>query len=444
MRTNSIAALLFVAGLVPGCTDPSEDDGLGGGGGKGDGSNCMGAPGEVDSCFGYQPITGVDQLMFNRTAVQTDGKIVLFGTAQDHSSATPYVYQPYVRRLLADGTPDSTFTAQLPTPSSSGTFAPAALAIRPDGRMIVGGTFGNTYAQQASVQHLTSSGSRDSTMYSASFWPPSSLLGYTTNASVNKLLLAPDDSYYAAGTIECIAAFTCDTRAMFVAHFDATGHVDTTFGKDGYALIKNGAHTQLIDATRVGDTTFVLGLETEPYYVGFQKLSFNRVVVGKLDALGALDASFGTSGVFSWYAGGSKFGTRPHAFQVQPDGSIAIATTTPTNQIVTVSSDGKTATAVEYKHDDHVMYAQFANDGSLFAEVEDYPIAAFARYAHDGTLDSTFTTAMLDVASLPPDAKFLGNLSAVEESDAWLVTAYLYMGYPSTPESELVLFRLWK
>lgn len=442
--THPFAALLFAAAVLPACTDPGEDAGPGGGG-KGDGSNCAAEPGEVDTCFGFQKIADLQQVLYDGSALQTDGKIVVFGTAQDRSSATPYAYVPFVRRMLADGTPDSTFAAELPAPSSSSTFHPAAVTVRPDGRMIVAGSFGANGTMQASVQHLLPSGARDSTMHSGSFWPPSSLLGYTTKAGVNKVLLDADGSYYLAGTIECIAAFTCDTRAMFVAHFDETGTLDASFGTSGYTLIKNGQHTRMIDAVRVGDATYVLGVESEPFWSGGSETSFNRVVVGKLGTTGALDSSFGTAGVFSWYASGSHLGTIPQAFQVKPDGSLAVATLLPTNQIVSVTSDGKTATAAEYQQDDGVRFARFAHDGTLFAEVDSYPVAAFGRFALDGTSDPTFTKATLEVPGVPAETVFLSDgLTAVEQSDAWLVTGYLFMGVSSTPESQLVLFRLWK
>lgn len=449
-----LAALLFVAGCAtdpadpvgPAGQGPDSDSGTGGkGDGAGSGSACAGAPGEIDTCFGFQPIADLEQVMFDSSVVQSDGKIVVYGTAQDHSSATPYAYVPFVRRFLSDGTPDSSFAAELPAASSSSIFHPAAVKVRPDGRMIVAGSYGGSGTLQMSVQHLLASGARDPSVRSGSFWPPSSLLGYTTTAGVNKILLEQDGSYYLAGTIECIAAFTCDTRAMFVARYDAAGILDVSFGKDGFAVIKNGQHTRAIDAVRVGDATYVLGLESEPYYLGGTKTSFNRVVIGKVGAGGALDASFGTAGVFSWYASGSQLGTIPQAFQVQADGTISVATLLPTNQIVSVTSDGKTATPHVYQQDDGVRFARFAQDGSLFAEIDDYPIAAFGRYAQDGTADSTFTTATIDVPGVPAGTVFLSSgLAAVEQSDAWLVTGYLFMGTSSTPESQLVLFRLWK
>lgn len=443
---HAFAYLFVAASLLSGCTDDPADD-TGPGGGKGDGSSCSGAAGEVDTCFGFHPIADLEEVTVAEPVVQTDGKILVFGTAQDHASATPLRSVPFVRRMLADGKPDSTFTAELPLsyapPYTGSIFQPAALALRPDGRMIVAGSFGDSYAKQLSVQHLLPSGARDPAAHSGSFWPPSSLLGWTSDAVVNKVLLEQDGSYYLVGTTECIAAFTCDTRAMFVAHFDATGTLDASYGTSGYALIKSGQHTRVIDALRVGDATFVLGVESEPYFLSGQETSFNHVVVGKVTASGALDASFATAGVFSWSAPGSQLGTIPQAFEVQPDGSITIATLLPTNQLVALTSDGKAATPHEYQHDDGVRFARFARDGSLFAEVTSYPIAAFGRFALDGTNDPTFTKAVIEVPDVPTGTVFLGA-AAVEESDAWLVNGYLFMGADAMPESQMMLFRLWK
>ncbi|MBL9014151.1 MAG: delta-60 repeat domain-containing protein [Myxococcales bacterium] len=440
-------AYLFVAtSVLSGCVADTADD-TGPAGGKGDGSSCSRAAGEVDRCFGFHPIADLEAVAVAAPVVQTDGKILVFGTAQDRASATPRRPVPFVRRLLANGKPDSTFTADLPIPYAppytGSIFQPTTLALRPDGRMIVAGSFGDSYAKQLSVQQLLPSGARDPASRSGSFWPPSSLLGWTSDAVVNKVLLEQDGSYYLVGTTECIAAFTCDTRAMFVAHFDATGTLDASFGTSGYALIKSGRHTRVIDAVRFGDATFVLGVESEPYFLHGHDTSFNRVVVGKVTASGALDASFATAGVFSWSAPGSQLGTIPQAFQVRPDGSITIATQLPANQIVALTSDGKTVTPHEYRADNGVRFARFARDGSLFAEVTSYPIAAFGRFALDGTSDSTFTKAVIEVPDVPTGTVFLGA-TAVEQSDAWLVNGHLFMGADAMPESQMMLFRLWK
>lgn len=444
MRT--LALTFAAASLLSGCiADTAEETGSAGG--KGDGSSCTRAAGEVDSCFGFHPIADLESVELAAPVVQTDGKILVFGTAHDRASATPRRPVPFVRRLLANGAPDPTFTAELPVPYAppytGSIFQPATLAVRPDGRMIVAGSFGDSYAKQLSVQHLLPSGARDPASRSGGFWPPSSLLGWTSDAVVNKVLLEQDGSYYLVGTTECIAAFTCDTRAMFVAHFDATGTLDASYGTSGYALIKSGQHTRAIDAVRVGDTTFVLGVESEPYFLNGHDTSVHHVVVGKVTASGALDASFGTAGVFSWSAPGSQVGTIPQAFQVRPDGSITIATLIPTNQIVALTSDGKTATPREYQPGNGVGFARFAHDGSLFAEVTSYPIAAFGRFALDGTRDSTFTKAVIEVPDVPSGTVFLG-VSAVEMSDAWLVGGHLFLGADAMPESQLMLFRLWK
>lgn len=439
---------LFIAtSLLVGCVaDPVEDTGFAGG--KGDGSSCTRAAGEVDTCFGFHPIADLENAEIADPVVQTDGKILVFGTAQDRASATPQRAVPFVRRLLANGKPDSTFTAELPVPYAppytGSIFRPNTLALRPDGRMIVAGSFGDSYAKQLSVQHLLPSGARDPASHSGSFWPPSSLLGWTSDAVVNKVLVDPDGSYYVVGTTECIAAFTCDTRAMFVAHFDAGGTLDASYGTSGYALIKkSGQHIRTIDAVRVGGATFVLGVESEPYFWYGHDTTYNQVVVGKVTASGALDASFATAGVFSWIAPGAPLGTMPQAFEVHTDGSIAIATVMPTNQIVALSSDGKTATPHEYRHDNGVWFARFARDGSLFAQVSRTPSAAFGRFALDGTPDATFTTDAIDVPDVPAGTVFF-DARAVEQSDAWLVNANLVLGINETPSSEVMLFRLWK
>lgn len=230
---------------------------------------------------------------------------------------------------------------------------------------------------------------------------------------------------------------------MFVAHFDESGKLDTSYGTNGYALLTAGPHTTVRDAVLTADGIDLLGLEAEPIFVSGQESSYDRVVVGALDASGKPRAGFGTAGVFSWAASGSTYGSIGQAFHVATDGTITVAAALPTDQLLTIGTDGQLKATTEYYQDIGAsLEPHFAADGSIFATVKDFPAPRFARFAADGTSDASFQSADIQVPGLPDGSAVL-DTDDHETSEAWLVTAHLYLA-DSNPDDELLLFRVWK
>ena len=421
-----VATLLFVAACTNGADTAGSTDP-----GKADGDSCMpGSAGTLDSCFGFVKGPAMSQTLYVGSTVQTDDKILVYGNGHDGTR-----YTPFVTRYLADGKVDPAFTAQLPAPQDSAYFKPAALVVKPDGHLLMTGTYGDDYYHSLYVLGLTPDGGAETAR--------SIQIPNATGSSGGKILLASDGGYYLAGTTECEAAFTCDTKSIFVARFDAAGKLDTTYGTNGYATVTAGPHTLFKDAVITADGVDVLGMESEPIWVGGQESSFNKVVVGALDATGHARTGFATNGVLSWSASGDEYGTLAKAFRVADDGTITVAAGLLSDELLTIGSDGAVRTTKVYS--DSItdrLEPHFAADGTIFAAVADFPWRRFAHYAADGTPDAAFASTDVQVPNVPDGSAML-DTEVAEVSGAWLITAHLYLANEN-PDDEILLFRVWK
>jgi hypothetical protein len=258
-----------------------------------------------------------------------------------------------------------------------------------------------------------------------------------------KIVVASGGDFYVAGTATCSVTFTCDTESMFVAHFSNTGTLDTSYGASGFALATSGQHTSLVDATLTDAGIDVLGTESEPITVQGQMSSFNTAVVGALDTTGIARAGFGSAGVFTWYDPSTGYGSIAKAFHAANTGTITVDAALTSDTLLVIGSDGQLQTAAAYQNPVTAQLApQFASDGSIFAVVNDYPTVRFAHFAADGTLDTAFQSVDIAVPGLPTGSAILG-VPVFETSESWLATADIYLAN-STPDDELVLFKVWK
>ncbi len=149
---------------------------------------------------------GADQARVDALVVQPDGKIFVGGTFAQVSG------QPRagLARLNPDGTLDSTFTV-----GSGANSNVIALALQPDGRILVGGSF-NLFAGQLRncLVRLSPSGTPDTQV---------GVIG--PGASVSTIVLLPDGRFYAGGTFSSVGSLA-RTR---LARFNADGSFDASF-----------------------------------------------------------------------------------------------------------------------------------------------------------------------------------------------------------------------
>lgn len=242
--------------------------------------------GALDTSFGIegtaQTTVGDGEVGVWGVAIQTDGKIVVAGFAES-SSVTRFM----AARFNADGSLDSQFGSSgfaLALPCSASitwAFALATeLAIQADGKILLAGRGVDTQSQGRSpILRLNADGSLDSGFGTAGC-VMTSFLGQ--GLGVGGLGLQGDGRILAVGQM--------GTTSFRIARYDSTGTLDTSFGS-------------------VGETDTVVGSIASPQSVAVQR--DGKIVVGGSDnwiqgrnfalvrytAAGALDESFGTSGI---------------------------------------------------------------------------------------------------------------------------------------------------
>ena len=259
-------------------------------------------------------------------ALQPDGKIVLAGRCLSVSN-----YDFCVARLNADGSLDASFDG--PSGSGNGKFLlpigtsddfASAVALQPDGKIVMAGFCGNGSNNDFCVARLNADGTLD-----ASFDGPSGsgngkflLPVGTSDDYLSAIALQPDGKIVLAG--HCFGASNED---FCVARLIADGSLDTSF--DGPSGGGNGKFLFLIGGGTDQATAVALQPDGKIVLAGTCTNGIdNDFCVARLNATGTLDASFdGPSG-----SGNGKFllpigatGDQATAVALQPDGKIVLA-----------------------------------------------------------------------------------------------------------------------
>jgi len=297
------------------------------------GAIAMPVPGDLDPAFALGTgkianlaISAASDSV-SAVAIQPDGKIVLAGKCYNGSNN-----DFCVARLNADGTLDASFTG--PAGIYAGKFllpvgaeddVVAAIVLQPDGKIILAGYCGNGVNADFCVARLNSNGSRD-----ASFGGPGGAGNGAFPLSIGfsndigtSVALQPDGKILLGGY--------CDNGSNFdfcAARLNADGSFDASFvGPGGNG---NGRFLLPIGATQDYATALLLQPDGRIVLSGYCIGAMNDqdFCVARLNADGSLDAAFdGPTGV-----GNGKFllpvgtsGDYAYAAMLQPDGNIVIA-----------------------------------------------------------------------------------------------------------------------
>jgi uncharacterized delta-60 repeat protein len=241
------------------------------------------AGGLLDPTFGSGGIVNLPtttESSAHAVAVQPDGKVVV--AAQSYTTKGVGVIS--VQRLNPNGTLDTTFNRTGSVTVGSGT-TPAAVALQPDGKILIGGSEsvrqGKTDITESLVARLNTNGTLDTTFGSNGLWVSAS------GSVVEDLAVLTDPAH--PGTVTGIVG------AVWGASFKAVkltpaGVPDPTFGSGGFAVFANlGGRSVSVAADQ---------LSGEIYLAGYlQTVSINNAFdTGALAALtptGALDPAFG-------------------------------------------------------------------------------------------------------------------------------------------------------
>jgi uncharacterized delta-60 repeat protein len=357
--------------------------------GSGDLDSSFGGDGTVTTSFGNGNST-----VARAVALQADGKVVVAGSYRSDT----FDIDIALARYLPNGTLDASFSGdgKVLTDFEDGSVDSAqALALQPDGKIVVAGTYVFISNDFALARYLPN-GTLD-----ASFSGDGKVLtdfGLGNDDVAFAVALQPDGKIVVAGTSPTWASGSYD---FALARYLPNGTLDASFSSDGRVL-----------------TDFVSGSDDVAYAVALQP--DGKIVVagisifpssGNVDFTlarylpnGTLDASFSGDGkVLTDFEGGSD--DVASAVALQPDGKIvmagdsngafALARYLPNGTLdASFSGDGKVLTDFEGGSVDSAQALTIQPNGKIVvAGVSDSSGTndfALVRYLSNGTLDPSF------------------------------------------------------
>ena len=371
--------------------------------------------GSVDSSF--KPGSGIADTRASlwAVAVQPDGKVLIGGSFTSVSQAS----HSGIARLRTDGSLDSSFNA-----ITDGNGAVLSLAVQPDGKVLIGGTFTtvNTISRNR-IARLNADGSLDPT-----FDP-----GFGPSNNVLSLALQPDGKVLIGGLFGTVNGNA--TRGGF-ARLNADGSLDTTFASSIFAgdagsvyaitvqpdgkIIRGGQHLARVDATGSLDQTFDPGAGPSGWVFSVVLQSDGRVLIGGLfgtvngtvrTGLARLNADGSLDGGFDPAVSGGVDGTEVESLALQPDGKVLVG-----GNFTMVNGTAR-----------HSL-ARLNPDGSLDSSFDPGIIAGGSSSSNDGPARTE-----VHALSLQADGELLvgGNFTTVNGVARWRVARLLTAPPPS-------------
>jgi uncharacterized delta-60 repeat protein len=183
-------------------------------------NNAFAAPGDLDLSF--DPGSGVNDEVF-AVAVQPDGKVIIGG----QFTTVKGLVRRGIARLNANGSGDSSFD-----PGTGAYGNVKALALQSDGKVLIGGSFSAVNGtNRTGIARLNANGSLD-----ASFNPQLSVVAYSETSPITSLALQSDGKVLIGGSFSAVNG----TNRNGIARLNADGSLDGSFnpqvGHDVLAL----------------------------------------------------------------------------------------------------------------------------------------------------------------------------------------------------------------
>jgi uncharacterized delta-60 repeat protein len=386
--------------------------------------NAFASAGDLDASFG---INGKQTVNFGNDdtgtvdlALQPDGKIIMVGTTHDPAAGSFIVFC----RLLPNGTLDTSFGNAGEKGFQSGANSTGtAVAIAPDGHILVGGFGGDGNNRAFVFSRRNADGNPDSTFGSSGV----SLIQFSGgNSFLRDLALQSDGKVVGVGAY---APSDQGPEDFAVARLKQNGTFDDSFATNGRETIGFGGSDAAYSVLIQPDQKIV---------VSGGGTSVSDFVATRLTTTGTLDGSFGTGGYSD-----VDFGHYENAYAsaIQPDGKVVLAGTTGTGS----QSD----MAIARLRTDGALDPTFSGDGKMTVDFGGTKDAAnsvviqadgkillggfggpnndllLTRLNADGTLDTTFApdgrvaidfngTETGGVIGLQPDgARVIGGTTSV-------------------------------
>ncbi len=308
----------------------------------------------------------------NAVVIQPDGKILIGGAFVAVGSGGPGAdSRQFIARINVDGSLD-TFD-----PHADGVVD--SLALQPDGKILVGGSFSNIAgAPRKYIARLNPDGSID-----AAFNPGA-------DGFVEAIAVQPDGRIVAGGRFTHLGGGATVARG-YIARLNANGSVDPSF------------------TPNADNVVFALALQADGKILAGGQFSMlggmPRNRIGRIDGGGSLDSAFDPS----------VTGFAVYAIAVQPGGRIVVGgnfseiSGAPRRHLARIWPDGVADPAFDPAPDFEVRRVVFEPSGSMlvggaFRNIGGSPRLAVARLGiNGGALDLDFN----------PGAKYLGAPDAV-------------------------------
>jgi uncharacterized delta-60 repeat protein len=216
------------------------------------------ATGSLDTTFTSNLGGGPDDLI-QAIAIQPDGKIIIGGQFTQIDGVTvPY----YICRLNADGTLDTTFNYSGGFGGGFDSPGVNAIKIQDDGKILVGGNF-HTYndvingtTSMNNIIRLNTDGTYDTTFNNGG----SGMENSKRFGRVFSIGIQSDGKIICGGTFSGYTDITNTYNSSYIARLDATGSFDTTFSSYNYGFNDN-VYSILVQA----DDSIVAGGDFNDY-----------------------------------------------------------------------------------------------------------------------------------------------------------------------------------
>lgn len=375
----------------------------------------------LDSSFGsngsiIQPLNAGAVLY--SLQLQSDGKSVFGGSTNVDGSN-----EALVGRYLTNGTLDTSFAGAGYTALTIGSNDSVyGSAIQSDGKIVITGETNQSGQNYIFVARLNSDGSIDS-----SFGTSGVTLTHIINdgASGNAVVIQPSNQYIVVGASAVISG----TGAMVAARYDTSGNLDSSFGTAGIAVINIGSGCAANAIALQSDGKIILGGHAQ---IG----SLTEYAVVRLNTNGTLDSSFGTGGIVTTQLKPRSTSDIIYAVAVQADGKIVAAGSTTLNTGVTkislaryttsgaldtsFGSSGVVNTALGSGSSTSAFAMSLQSNGKIVVGGLVDSSFVVARYNTGGGLDTTFGSSGSVTTSLGLSSEI--NALAIQ-SDGKIVTA---------------------
>ena len=339
--------------------------------------------GKVRTGFGF----GTDAV--RAVAVQSNGKIVAAGTAQDG-----FADNFAVARYKSDGSLDPSFDndGKVTTAVGSSIAFVTSLAIQNDGKILVAGSSAINSKFNFTVVRYNENGSLDTTFDTDGI--VRTAIG--SNGSLANSIIIKSD-----GKIVVVGITFPGAESVFAAvRYNIDGSLDTTFDNDGIVITAIGSsNDQAVSAAIQTDDKIVVA--------GYSKVgSSDDFAVVRYNIDGSLDSTFSSDGKLTTPIGAGDDNATSVA--IQPNGQIIVAGhsltastrdfaivryNTDGNLDTTFDSDGKVTTAVG-SGDDFANSVVIQSDGKIVAAGSSFngesDDIAIVRYDSTGETDVTF------------------------------------------------------